>query len=825
MHNSEKPAFSKGRDRHLYSPADSPVYSSAMSRSGDWQDQHPHGRREGRQSRSRKSAGFFGGELAGQVKKVPGVWAVFESSEEDSNGDREQPVRRRTRVGAQHGECNSDKEGLKREKGTQRRRISSDDGSDVGASVESSVAPRRKRVLIDGSEEEEEDLRQRKRKLHAQIEKVEEYSGSKEGSRGGRVQLGKERRKKAQEVNNLDSEEDREITKSSEGTDKHTGKGRKQIRDVSSDSEPGESVWPETKKGKVVHGWQDGEDQNQNGGQKVGRRTVRERVKQEKKEDGAVEERKNQAFTGVQLDTSEDSDLPLIPTRRRKHQKSLPDMAAKIGTDGDNHDDEDDPPVVKFSRRRSKPGKSIRPSGHSGPGPSYSQRRLKSAGESPPAVGEESDLVSDVELAAHTPVLKSRTRYGDSGKKLTPFQRKLKHLKAKREGVELTSSSEGRDLPVWAQGRALYDSSDSSEDSVDNYEENGNATGDEKAVDTDEEAPVASQIINLDSDIDSFIVSDSDADPLGAPDSGSDVDTSLTPRIPIQFTSHSHASLKSHFKTVVQYILNLILNPGFPRHDEYFTFALHALDRRVDSLRDSVLKSEVWKSDFMLALKSRPHFEYDPDGGNGTQDHCYACNRSDRDASYTVRFTGTLYDRETLEDYSSRSSRRGSGSGSDGDSSTPSITPSSSSTSVSEDEMGNIIPSSGHPFPVGRFCCERAEITHSFWHWKKALRIALEQALEHMGVFAEADALDVHHSMGPKHRWRWATSKLEALEKAGDVDLLWNMFCVQLSRAQEFMVRKFFPPLFPPHFPSVLFFFPSPLSYVNLDLGSFLSSV
>ena len=401
--------------------------------------------------------------------KVPGVWAVFESSEEEGSSDREQPVRRRTSVRAQHGD-NDDKEGPKVEKGTQRRRISSDDASDVGASVESTVAPRRKRVLIDESEEEV-DLRQQKRKLNAQIEKVEEYSGSKKGSKGGRVQLGKERRKKAQVVNNLDSGEDKEITENSEGTDKHTGKGRKQIRDVGSDSEPSENVWPETKKGKVVHGRRDGEDQNQNGGQKARRRAPMVRVKLEKQEDGTVEERRNQAFTGVQLDTSEDSDLPLIPTRRRKHKKTLPDMAAKIGTDGDNHD-EDDPPVVRFSRRRSNLGKSIRSSGHSDSVPRYSQRRLKSAEESPPAVGEESDLASDVELAAHTPVLKSRTRYGDSGKKLTPFQRTLKHLKAKREGVEITSSSEGRDFPVWARRRALYDTSDSSEDSADNCEEN-----------------------------------------------------------------------------------------------------------------------------------------------------------------------------------------------------------------------------------------------------------------------------------------------------------------------------------------------------------------
>lgn len=785
---------------------DYPVHSSASSRS---RYQHPHEQLDGRQqvvvgvggstrtrSRSGKSSGFFGGGLgiSRRIGKGPGIWAEFESSEEDSGTGGAQQVRRRTRSRIKLGEDDYDIEGLKKEKKRRRRGKGSDDDSGVEASVEITVTPRGKKVLIDGSEEEV-------------------------GPKSKGVQLSKERRKKVQVVNNLDSEEDRIITparriaKNPEGTDRHSGKGRKR---VGSNNEAVKDVLPVTKRGKVVHSWQDDEnrqDQRQNDldcgaanqndllydpvlssqertSQRKRRRVTMGRGKQENEVEG-----KTQA---LQLDTSEDSDTPLVFTQRRRRKKTLPDTVVKIDTDGD--DDEDDPPVAAVSRRRGQLSKSTRSSGHPDVDIPYSRRRLKPAGELPPAIGDDSDLVSDVELAAQTPVLKSRTRYGDSAKKLTPFQRRLKQLKAKRDGVEFISSDEGQDSPVWEQGRALYDSSSPSNYSANIDEENENAiqvtsgNTDDNTVDTDVEVPILSATKNLDSDISSFIVSDSDSDPLGAPDLGSDMDASLVPRIPIQFTSHSHASLKFHFKTAVQYILNLILNPEFPRHDEYFTFALHALDRRVDSLRDSVLKSEVWKSDFMLALKSRPHFEYDPDGGHGVQNHhCYACNRSDRNASYTVRFTGPLYDRKTLEDHSSRSSRRENRS--DGDSSTPSSTSSTSSASVSEDEIGNIIPSSGHPFPVGLYCRNRAEITHSFWHWKKALRTAIEQALKHMGVFAEAT-----DSMSPKHRWRWATSKLEALEKAGEVDLLWSMFCAQLTRAQEFMVGFFFSPL-------IVFFF------------------
>jgi len=422
----------------------------------------------------------------------------------------------------------------------------------------------------------------------------------------------------------------------------------------------------------------------------------------------------------------EESDEP-IPKRQTRSGKGrkLPIL--------DSIDGNDDPLVV------TSPGR----------------RRLKSAGKPSLVVmaEDDSDLGSDVELAAQTPVMKSRLRYGDSPKKLTPFQKKLKELKAKRQGVDLALGEEEEEVARW--GKALYDSDTS-------------GTGGSVLDDVDDEQEGEGALVaksrrrdgGLDSDIESFIVTDDESDPLGAPDDEGTVGEPKA-RIPIQFTSQSHASLKNHFKTVVQYMLNLLLNPSFPKDDQYFTYALHSVDRKVDSFRDSVLKSEAWRSDFMRALKSRPGFEFDPEGGHGLEDHCMACNRRDRNASYTVRFTGKRYNPDNFSDYESDS----------GD---------------SEDEAGNIIPPSAHPFPVGRYCYERAEITHSFWHWKKGLRTALEEVLTQMGVFEEEVVRKLDRMKG-KERWRWVDAKLGELERGGDVDLLWDMFQAQMKRAEEFM--------------------------------------
>ena len=445
----------------------------------------------------------------------------------------------------------------------------------------------------------------------------------------------------------------------------------------------------------------------------------------------AEKEDMEEAFVHSEANESdrEDSGGEPIPQQRTRSGRGGKEPIFDL-----NDDDDDDLPIITPSRRR----------------------QLKPAGKSSPIVmaEEDSDLGSDAELAAQTPVMKSRLRYEDSPKKLTLFQRKLKELNAKRQGVDLVSEEDEE-----ASGKALYDSDTSGEA--------GNVLDDIEDEEEEEEAVVAERGRRnggLDSDIESFIVTDDESDPLGAPDDDDNVGGPIV-RIPIQFTSQSHASLKNHFKTVLQYMLNLLLNPSFPKDDEYFTYALHSVDRKVDSFRDSVLKSEVWKGDFMRALKSRPGFEFDPHGGDGWEDHCMACNRRDRNASYTVRFTGKRYDPDTFSDYES-----------------------DSDSGDSEDAVGNIIPPSGQPFPVGRYCYERAEITHSFWHWKKGLRTALEGVLTQMGVF-EQEVVRKLDKMKGEERWRWVDAKLGELERRGDVDLLWDMFQAQMKRAEEFMSR------------------------------------
>lgn len=452
---------------------------------------------------------------------------------------------------------------------------------------------------------------------------------------------------------------------------------------------------------------------------------------------------------------AEDSD-PQPPPRRPTKKRKPPPIQDLI--------DDDDLPIITPPRRRLR----------------------KSSPIAPPE--DDSDLGSDLELAARTRVLESRTRYGSSPKKLTPAQRRFRELKAKREGVLLVLSEEEEEEEA---GRALYDSDGVGGDDDDDAGLPGDQDNDEEEGEEEDIKPPRRRRRTTaappsdpdhDSDIDSFIASDTELTPLGAP-------SHPDARIPIQFTSQSHASLKTHFKTVLQYMLHLILNPSFPeKDDDYFTYALHAVDRRVNSFRDSVLKSEAWRGEFMVALRARPGFEFDPRGKGGAggmwDDHCTACNRRDRNASYTVRFTGRMYDPETFEDYPSaddedddddEEEEDGEEDGEQGE-------------KVEVDDLGNPVPPSGTSFPVGRFCYERAEITHSFWHWKKGLRSALEEVLAQMGVFEEMRGAGVE-GMGPGERARWVDGKLGGLEGGGDVSLLWDMFSAQMKRAEEFMGR------------------------------------
>ncbi|KAI5810970.1 hypothetical protein DFH27DRAFT_530583 [Peziza echinospora] len=518
-------------------------------------------------------------------------------------------------------------------------------------------------------------------------------------------------------------------------------------------------------------------------------------------------------------------------TPKKQKPASNRKKAVVVDSDDENEQDEEDeddlPPMTPVRRKRilEKNQKRVE-SDDEDDEDEIPTKRLRHSSLNPKSTADDrdsDDIASDAELAASTPIMPSRTRTGQP-KKLTPFQKKLALLKAKRNG-DYQSGDEVEEEDDSPQ-RALYDSSSGEGN---DYDEEGGLEDEEE--EDDEKAVSSSPPLSgkpprrrpsdyaypdsdNDSDIADFIVSDASAPPSPGGTAGkasgkhSHIGQYDPSHIPIQFTSHSHASSKTHFKTAAFFLIQQILlypnAANSPKQfqntladqDEYTQYAFHFLDRKINSFRDSVLSSSAWAPTFLLALKNRPGFSYD-EGTGSEMEHCSACNRRDKHATFAIMFTGNVYDHTTLIDIPPPKRKKGS-----------------RGSPEEKDNLGNVIPSSTTRFPVGRFCFERAEITHSFWHWKKGLRVALEEMLGRMGAFkqdnktktskksqkknrgggsdedddddgGESEDDDNAKKESQEEREERAVEVMKKLDQDGDIDLMYDMFEAQIKRAEE----------------------------------------
>ncbi|KAJ7677238.1 hypothetical protein B0H17DRAFT_1079621 [Mycena rosella] len=120
---------------------------------------------------------------------------------------------------------------------------------------------------------------------------------------------------------------------------------------------------------------------------------------------------------------------------------------------------------------------------------------------------------------------------------------------------------------------------------------------------------------------------------------------------------YSHRELDEHFAVFVEYIVALDSDPEYMStatedEKEYFTTAVTALRRHIDSLADSMTLS-TWKAPFIATLNLRPVLA---DGvsceGN---DNCHACwtrgmYSCDVRGSYTLSTKKGIYDPNTFQD-------------------------------------------------------------------------------------------------------------------------------------------------------------------------------
>ena len=175
---------------------------------------------------------------------------------------------------------------------------------------------------------------------------------------------------------------------------------------------------------------------------------------------------------------------------------------------------------------------------------------------------EEGDLLEELEFD-EPERFKSKTRLRK--RKETPFQRKLRKFKAQREGIAMTGTS-----------------SDSSSDGQRTYTSDSAPPTENSSLGTDE-----------------FIIDD-----------GGRVQEGL---LPFQFSSNSAQTPEFKFKVIFHYFVLLVI--GGPKKlplrgetAEYLLPQLEDMRRKISGYRNSRVRSQIWRADFVKTLEKYPNF-------------------------------------------------------------------------------------------------------------------------------------------------------------------------------------------------------------------------
>ncbi|KAJ5204481.1 uncharacterized protein N7498_005360 [Penicillium cinerascens] len=266
---------------------------------------------------------------------------------------------------------------------------------------------------------------------------------------------------------------------------------------------------------------------------------------------------------------------------------------------------------------------------------------------------------------------------------------------------------------------------------------------------------------DLDTYEDDFVLEDDTAE-LGVP----------TEEMPFEFTRHAYKQPKEYFRDVVGWMVHNRLDPAFPRDDAMYKVAFMKLEDEVKGRAGSQLISSVWNSEFVRALRARPHMElssYPTEFGHS----CDACNRSGHPASTDMRLYGKAYSLETLEPLSDEGSE-------DADTSESS----SEDSGVERDRDGYELPDEEKRFYLGRHCKDKAQLAHTLMHWRYQLNEWVVDHLDRMGHMKDSEIIR-RNNLSQKRKTRNAIEVVTQMAQAGEIDKLWRDFHIALKSARE----------------------------------------
>ncbi len=241
---------------------------------------------------------------------------------------------------------------------------------------------------------------------------------------------------------------------------------------------------------------------------------------------------------------------------------------------------------------------------------------------------------------------RSRTRDRTARPK-SAREKALEQIKRRRTG-QLVEEERESEPEHNRRRRGLYDTDDGEDDEDD---DEGDEDGDMSDAPPRDPATDVRRSLRWnaqgDEDDKNFIVEDhEEEDVLGAP-------SSSDPRsqIPIEFTWMGHRSDEDNLRLVVEWLVQKKINPVFDREDEIYRAAFERLDQRLTGYAKSKFMSSAWRPEFVHALEARPTLVKD-DLMEELENRCEACNRTKHPATFSIKFEGKPYHKDTLEDVS-----------------------------------------------------------------------------------------------------------------------------------------------------------------------------
>ncbi|CCG81036.1 Putative uncharacterized protein [Taphrina deformans PYCC 5710] len=228
------------------------------------------------------------------------------------------------------------------------------------------------------------------------------------------------------------------------------------------------------------------------------------------------------------------------------------------------------------------------------------------------------------------------------------------------------------------------------------------------------------------------------------------------------------------FKIAIQWeILDLLLPQGGLAPDAYFKPAIEWLRDRTSGKSQAAISS-IWRRPFVKALQRGPDLNAIETGNLGF--FCDACGRTNRVATYVVKFEGSRYDRMTLEDLDT-----------DASSSEDDLDVDENAASDVEVERARKERILRAEWNLGINCYERTCVAHELFHVRKHLREEIYAKLKYLGLFTAAKKVE-RSILTKSRRIELANQVTEELDQVRFQQRLWSRYKATIEKNEEYIV-------------------------------------